>query len=188
MIWLREFKSKLIARRRENIPCGDIGETDGRDRTAVRTTRRIRRSGNGRKRAARTRVRVDLRRELQRTGCEAYQLDGVAGPLERVYSGRMRYVDDGHVVHLQYRVVDTQTPVRGRGTARYELGDVNGGVVAVVRIVRAAGDTETEARASPLQNYLFILPVIVAVHLKAQKYAECRVILTVSSCLLFRCK
>lgn len=81
----------------------------------------------------------------------------------------MRHVHDGHVVHLQYRVVDTQTPVRGRGTARYELRDVNGGVVAEVRIVRAAGDAETEARASSLQNYLLILPVIVAVHLEARK-------------------
>lgn len=74
---------------------------------------------------------------------KAYQFDGVTGPLECVYGGRMRYVDNGHVVHLQYRVVDTQPTVRGRGTARYELSDVNGGVVAVMGIVRAAGDTET---------------------------------------------
>jgi len=74
---------------------------------------------------------------------ETYQLDGVAGPFKRIYGGRMRYVDDGHVVHLQYRVVDTQATVRRSGAARYELGDVNGGVVAIMRIVRAAGDAET---------------------------------------------
>lgn len=124
-------------------------------------------------------IRIAAREITAQDG--TYQLDGVASPLERVYGGRMLYVDDGHVVHLQYRVVDTQTSVRGRGTARYELGDVNGGVVAVVRIVRAAGNAETEARTSPFQNYLLILPVIVAVHLEAQKCRDPTVILTVST-------
>lgn len=77
----------------------------------------------------------------------------------------MWYVDNGHVVHLEYRVVDAQTAIRGRRTARYEFRDVNGGVVAKMWIVRAPGDAEPEASTTPLEDDLLVLPVIVPVDL-----------------------
>lgn len=77
----------------------------------------------------------------------------------------MWHVHDGDVVHLKYRVVDTQTAVRWRGSAGYKFRDVNGSVVAEMWIVRTPGDAEAKSSATPLEHDLLVLPVIVSVHL-----------------------
>ena len=46
-----------------------------------------------------------------------------------------------------------------RGAAVNDLGDEDAGVVADVRVVRAARDGEAEARAAPLQVNLLIIPL-----------------------------
>lgn len=53
--------------------------------------------------------------------------------------------------------------VRGRGAARNQLGDVDGGVGADVRIVGAAGNREPEPGGAALQRDVLVLPAIVAV-------------------------
>ena len=46
-----------------------------------------------------------------------------------------------------------------RGAAVNDLGDEDAGVVADVRVVRAARDGEAEAGAAPLQVNLLIIPL-----------------------------
>ena len=49
-------------------------------------------------------------------------------------------------------VVDLESAVVRRGAAVNDLNDEDAGVVADVRVVRAAHDGEAEARAAPLQS------------------------------------
>lgn len=98
-----------------------------------------------------------------------HQFDGVAGFLERLDGDGVLDVDHGHVVHGEYGVVDPEAAVRRRRPAGYQFGDVDGGVVADVGVVGAAGDAEAEAGAAPLEDDLLVLPLIVAVHLEATR-------------------
>lgn len=96
----------------------------------------------------------------------SYQSDSVAGFLERVNGHSMRNVDDIDFVHLEDGVIHTEAAVGGRGAARYQLGDVDGGVVADVRVVGTAGDTEPEPRTTSFQYNFFVLPLVVAIDLE----------------------
>lgn len=97
------------------------------------------------------------------------QFDGVAGLLEGVDGVSMWHVDHRHVVDREDGVVDAEAAVCRRRPTSYQLGDVDGGIVADVRVVGAARDAEAQAGAAPLQHDLLVLPLIVTVHLETKK-------------------
>lgn len=81
----------------------------------------------------------------------------------------MRDVDDGDVVDLEDGVGDAQSAIGSGGATGDELGDVNGAVIANVRVVGAASDAKTQAGTAPLQNDLLELPLGVAINLGANR-------------------
>lgn len=80
----------------------------------------------------------------------------------------MRHVDDGRLIHLEDRVVDLEPAVGRRRATLYQLGDVDGSIVADMGVVGAAGDAKAEARTAPLEDDLLVLPLVIAVHLKQE--------------------
>lgn len=82
----------------------------------------------------------------------------------------MRHIHHGHVIHLMYDVIHLESPVRSGGSARYQLGDVDGGVVADVGVICAACDGEAETCAAPLQSNLLVFPLTVpAIYLEGRR-------------------
>lgn len=107
----------------------------------------------------------DWYKHTQYNWLKTHQFDGVAGFLKRVHRHRVGYVNDWYIVNGQNGVVDFQTAIGRCRSSGYELRDVDGGVVADVRVVGAAGDAETQAGATPFEDDLFVFPFIVAVYL-----------------------
>ena len=98
-----------------------------------------------------------------------YQADEVARSFERVHSSRMRDVDDGYIVDFEDDVVDLETAVDRRRPAGDDLCDADGWVVTDVGVVCAPGNAETQAGIASLQNYLFVVPTLVAIRLHGNK-------------------
>ena len=67
-------------------------------------------------------------------------------------------VDDRDIVHFQDDVIDLHSAVDGRRTARDDLCQTDGGIIADVRVIGAARDAETQTRAASFQNDFFVLP------------------------------
>lgn len=106
------------------------------------------------------------RRNIALESREEYQSDEVAGSFEGVDSGRVGYVDDGHVVHFEDDVVDLEPAIDGGRATADDLGDANGRIVANVRIVRAARDAESQAGIAAFQHHLLVVPRFVAIGLQ----------------------
>lgn len=92
-----------------------------------------------------------------------YQFNSIAGFFERIDGRCMGNVDNWHLIHLEYRVIDTQTAVCWCRTAWYKFCDINCSIVAKVRIVSTTGDAKSQTRATALQYDFFVLPVIIPV-------------------------
>lgn len=87
-----------------------------------------------------------------------HQSDKVAGLFERLDGGRMRHVDYRYVVDFQYDVVDLESAVDGRRTTWNDFRQADGRVVADVRVIRTAGDAETQTGAATFQYDLLVFP------------------------------
>ena len=64
------------------------------------------------------------------------------------------------IEYLADDVIDPQPLVVRGGAPWYELGNVDGGVVADVWVVDAPCDAEAESGAPTLKNDLVVLPVV----------------------------
>lgn len=71
-----------------------------------------------------------------------HQRYGISGFFQSFDGGSVGYVDDGCVVHFNDNIVDFEPAIGGGRATGYQLGDINICVIADVRIISAAGDTE----------------------------------------------
>ncbi len=87
-----------------------------------------------------------------------HQTDEVTGPFERLDGGRMGNVHNRDIVHFQNDVIDLHSAVYGRRTARDDLRQADGRIIADVRVIGAARDAETQTRAASFQDDFLVLP------------------------------